>query len=119
MNFPRTPGEWLAALQVPWRARREADARLSDRPAARRRPGGDAVAHACADWLRGAQDLSASRDGGVARHYGLLDGWCDSYPETTGYIVPTMLEWGRVSGRPRIPRAGAADARLARVDPVR
>jgi hypothetical protein len=34
----------------------------------------------------------------VARHYSLLDGWSDSYPETTGYIVPTMLEWARATG---------------------
>ncbi|MGD9507052.1 MAG: hypothetical protein AB7I59_00525 [Geminicoccaceae bacterium] len=42
-------------------------------------------------WLGRAQDHSSSRDGGVARHYSLLDGWAASYPETTGYIVPTML----------------------------
>jgi hypothetical protein len=27
----------------------------------------------------------------VARHFSLLDGWSTSYPETTGYIVPTVL----------------------------
>ena len=42
-------------------------------------------------WLARAQDHSRSQDGGVARHFSLIDGWSPSYPETTGYIVPTML----------------------------
>jgi len=42
-------------------------------------------------WLGAAQDGSSTKDGGVARHYSLCDGWGASYPETTGYIVPTML----------------------------
>jgi len=42
-------------------------------------------------WLGRAQDASATHDGGVARHYGLRHGWAASYPETTGYIIPTML----------------------------
>jgi hypothetical protein len=46
-------------------------------------------------WLGRAQDCSASADGGVARHYSLLEGWGRSYPETTGYIVPTMLAYAR------------------------
>ena len=47
-------------------------------------------------WLERAQDRSSTRDGGVARHYGLRDGWAASYPETTGYIVPTMLDQARL-----------------------
>ena len=49
-----------------------------------------AVAEAAA-WLCRAQDNSVYRDGGVARHYSLITGWGASYPETTGYIVPTMI----------------------------
>lgn len=49
-------------------------------------------------WLFRAQDWSASRDGGVARDYSLLTGWSTSYPETTGYIVPTLLEYARRQG---------------------
>jgi len=49
-------------------------------------------------WLYRAQDQSASQDGGVARHYSLLTGWGASYPETTGYIVPTLLEYARWRG---------------------
>lgn len=55
-------------------------------------PGTDAVIEAAVTWLSLAQDQSATRDGGVARHYGLLDGWASSYPETTGYIIPTFLD---------------------------
>lgn len=55
-------------------------------------PGIDAAITAAIRWLCHAQDCSASHDGGVARHYSLLDGWATSYPETTGYIVPTILD---------------------------
>jgi len=43
------------------------------------------------EWLGRAQDNSATQDGGVARHYSLGQGWAASYPETTGYIIPTIL----------------------------
>ena len=49
-------------------------------------------------WICRAQDNSRSADGGVARHYCLIDGWGTSYPETTGYIIPTLLREGRASG---------------------
>lgn len=45
--------------------------------------------HAALGWLARAQD--ASSDGGVAGRYSLTAGWSSSYPETTGYIVPTLL----------------------------
>jgi Squalene-hopene cyclase C-terminal domain len=49
-------------------------------------------------WLGHAQDHSTSADGGVARHYSLVTGWSTSYPETTGYIIPTMLSYARLRG---------------------
>src|SRR6266550_8820188 len=52
------------------------------------------VAEAIA-WLSRAQDNSLSHDGGVSRDYDLEAGWAASYPETTGYIVPTVLEYAR------------------------
>ena len=61
-------------------------------------PGPDAVIEACAGWLCAAQDHSASADGGVARHYSLTKGWATSYPETTGYIIPTIIELARRRG---------------------
>jgi hypothetical protein len=45
-------------------------------------------------WLSRAQDHSTSHDGGVARHYSIISGWGASYPETTGYIAPTLLTCG-------------------------
>ena len=45
-----------------------------------------------ADWLLDAQRLSSSHDGGYARHYSIASGWGPSYPETTGYIIPTLLD---------------------------
>ena len=44
---------------------------------------------AASDWLARAQ--AASDDGGVAGRYFLGSGWSPSYPETTGYLVPTFL----------------------------
>ncbi len=45
--------------------------------------------HTAVQWLLCAQD--ASSDGGIAGRYTLSDGWTSSYPETTGYIIPTLL----------------------------
>ena len=42
------------------------------------------------DWLLKAQ--AANGDGGYAHSYSLFGGWGRSYPETTGYIIPTMLK---------------------------
>jgi len=57
-------------------------------------------------WLARAQDCSKTKDGGVARHFGLIDGWSASYPETTGYIVATLLDYARKNaGTESIERA--------------
>jgi folate-dependent phosphoribosylglycinamide formyltransferase PurN len=44
---------------------------------------------ATAQWLARAQD--ATEDGGVSGRYSMRNGWSSSYPETTGYIIPTFL----------------------------
>ena len=49
-------------------------------------------------WLCRAQDNSISRDGGVARDFSFIDGWNSSYPETTGYIIPTMIAYANLMG---------------------
>ncbi len=54
---------------------------------------------AALDWLCRAQDQSASADGGVARDFSLVKGWATSYPETTGYIIPTVIEMANRMGR--------------------
>ena len=52
----------------------------------------ESVIAAALEWLCVAQDRSQSADGGVGRAYHLQRGWQSSYPETTGYIVPTFLQ---------------------------
>ncbi|HKM55386.1 MAG TPA: hypothetical protein VJY33_18420 [Isosphaeraceae bacterium] len=63
-------------------------------------PGIERAVDEAVAWLGRAQDHSRTQDGGVARHYSLLDGWGGSYPETTGYIVPTLLDIARIRGGP-------------------
>lgn len=53
---------------------------------------------AAADWLARAQDATA--DEGVAAHYDArAKKWAASYPETTGYIIPTLYHYAARSGR--------------------
>jgi rhamnogalacturonyl hydrolase YesR len=61
-------------------------------------PGIDVAVREAVGWLCRAQDFSTTRDGGVARHFSLLNGWGPSYPETTGYIIPTVLGFARLTG---------------------
>ncbi|MGH7052880.1 MAG: hypothetical protein ACREFA_03565, partial [Stellaceae bacterium] len=86
-----------AAHSLPAHAR---EAAAADRKGpARADPGCERIIDECVAWLARAQDASASADGGVARHYGLVSGWGPSYPETTGYIVPTLLAYAAQAGR--------------------
>ena len=57
--------------------------------------GPEKIIHEGIAWLGRAQDHSVSNDGGVARAFSLIKRWATSYPETTGYIVPTMLDYAR------------------------
>ena len=91
-------------LRLPAAARAEHAA--DRRPPTGTDPGPQAAALACLDWLREAQDRSATADGGVARHYSLVSGWSASYPETTGYIVPTVLATGERFSDPDLTRRG-------------
>lgn len=53
---------------------------------------------AAADWLARAQD--ATPDDGVAAWYDIkTHSWQASYPETTGYIIPTLYDYAAFSGR--------------------
>jgi hypothetical protein len=63
-------------------------------------PGGERAAKEAISWLCAAQDHSASNDGGVARDFSLLTGWRSSYPETTGYIIPTFIRYSKMTGDP-------------------
>lgn len=86
----------LARLSLPRAARLEERRDAAGLPA--HDPGTAQVLPALMAWLALAQDASISHDGGVARDYSLVKGWAASYPETTGYIIPTLLEHGRRTG---------------------
>src|SRR5262245_39831263 len=45
---------------------------------------------AAIDWLTRAQDMCR---GGVSYGYDLRRGWMAAYPETTGYIIPTLFDY--------------------------
>ncbi len=93
----RTRVRWVfGQLTLPAAARNEQRHDAAGLPA--EDPGNERVLPALFAWLARAQDRSASHDGGVARDFSLLDGWATSYPETTGYIIPTLLEWARRTG---------------------
>lgn len=118
MTDPRLLASAVASA-APWRPQA---ARTLLRATTRRHAGTrERRIEAAADWLRRAQD--ATGDGGVSWGYRLRGGWAPSYPETTGYIVPTYLALDAApdfrapdgSDRDRAARAIAflADIRLA------
>jgi hypothetical protein len=97
---------WVEFQRLPTEAKRQA------REDHRRRNGGDdpgiaASVRASLDWIGVAQDRSRGQDGGVARHYSLVEGWAPSYPETTGYIVPTMIEQAKRLNDPSLRERAA------------
>jgi hypothetical protein len=49
-------------------------------------------------WILDAQQS----DGGIAAYYSLLTGYSESYPEVTGYIVPTLYDFARTSGDDKV-----------------
>lgn len=53
---------------------------------------------AAAQWLLESQTKTA--DNGYSAYYDLRQGWSNSYPETTGYIIPTMLKLSHFFGKP-------------------
>lgn len=53
-------------------------------------------------WIERAQDADPS--GGVPAVYAPWRGWSAPYPETTGYIIPTLLAWGTQLARPELAK---------------
>jgi hypothetical protein len=51
---------------------------------------------AAIDWLCRSQDVTGT--GGSAATYNLLLGWEGAYPETSGYIVPTLFGYADLRG---------------------
>ena len=71
---------------------------------------------AAVEWLCRAQDATGS--GGIARGFSLTwnpyfrrAGWQPAYPETTGYIVPTLFTAARRLGWPQLAGRAQAAAR--------
>lgn len=54
------------------------------------------------DWLLRSIDAG---DGGSCAHFSPLRGWSAPYPETTGYIIPTLLEAARTLNDQRYQEA--------------
>jgi len=99
-----------AATDVPGRLRAGLTAARTDLPVRSRPPGPDDRHLAAAvDWLRRSQD--ATDGGGSAATYNLVLGWADAYPETTGYVVPTLLSYADATDDPE-----AADRAIRMAD---
>lgn len=70
---------------------------------------------AAAEWLARAQDATGS--GGVSAHYDVKQrAWAGAYPETTGYIIPTLFRYADFSGndeyRERAQRMAAWESEI-------
>ncbi len=76
-------------------------------------PGGkaesdDVHSSAAATWLLTAQAVAGG--GGYAHSFHLVRGWQAPYPETTGYIIPTLHRLYRRTGDPKLQTSVAAAA---------
>ena len=73
-------------------------------------------ARAAAEWL--VRSIDACDGAGSAAYYSRmyrpLTGWAPAYPETTGYIIPTLIDYAAYSGEKRY-----ADIALQQADWVR
>jgi len=52
------------------------------------------VLRSVVDWILRAQRA----DGGIPAYYSFLSGYSGSYPEVTGYIIPTLYDFSAISG---------------------
>jgi len=63
---------------------------------------------AAVEWLLHSQAVTGT--GGFAAAYSFKDGWLPPYPETTGYIIPTLWDASAVLGDERLGAAALAAA---------
>lgn len=107
MDGPRLMKGRAAIEALKWRLRGSRKAAAAAwRDGSGPRPPRDLASHllATVGWLERAHDATGRK--GVARSYALRRierydrfGWLPAYPETTGYIVPTLLSAARHLGR--------------------
>lgn len=64
---------------------------------------------AAIEWLYRSQDVTNC--GGSAGYYSLLTGWSGPYPETSGYIVPTLYNYAEYSNSKEARRRAERMAR--------
>ena len=55
--------------------------------------------HGAMDWIR--RSIAKGR-GGSAAYFGAWGRWSAPYPETTGYLIPTLLEYANFAADPRV-----------------
>jgi len=87
----RLKERYIDERQLPNEAKQQLELDRSGLPESDAGP--EAVAAAGIQWLKRSQDKSLYQDGGSARDYSLIKGWASSYPETSGYIVPTLIDF--------------------------
>ena len=94
----------LPARYRPWRSRHVSLVWDSLRGAAGEQQPHSEHLNAAVDWLCRAQDVRDGHAdaGGVSAGWSFEDGWLPSYPETTGYIIETMLSASEVLQRPEL-----------------
>lgn len=88
-------------MDVPSRLKVGFDAVRHDLPITPAAPGSDSEHLAAAiEWLCRSQDVTDS--GGSAASYNLVLGWDSAYPETTGYIIPTLYSYAATMDEPTV-----------------
>lgn len=124
-HAPSLAGRIVRSLGARWRSLRAHPWLNPDgeRELARERAGGHPVdpdhgphLREAIDWVCRAQD--ATPDDGISRGASIVyspyfrsRGWQPSYPETTGYLIPTLLEAARELGRPELAERALRAAR--------
>jgi uncharacterized protein YyaL (SSP411 family) len=95
-GFSVQGGDWRRLLVLPYLV--AADGILRRRTTAASASVAPEVAMALAiDWLCLSHDVTGRR--GCSKGFSLLFGWQGPFPETTGYILGTLLAYGRMTGR--------------------
>lgn len=90
--FQKTFNSWLDSNRI-WLSVNFRLIALEDRFLGSNNEAADNKTHlnATVEWLKRAQD--ATGNGGVSAGYFKYAGWETAYPETTGYIIPTMFDY--------------------------